>query len=80
MIGMILIQGGVKMILVDGYDHMIHICRRNHIEKNYRINSITKILKFPYLNLNTCKEVKIFCEVMLLDREIQYLPYTKGIN
>jgi hypothetical protein len=33
-----------------------------------RIIPIMKILKFPYLNLNICKEVQIFWEIMLLDR------------
>jgi hypothetical protein len=49
---MMLGQGGVQKILVDRYDHKIHLSRRNHIEKNYRINSIMKILKSSYLNLN----------------------------
>jgi hypothetical protein len=57
---MILGQGGVKMLLVDRYDHKIHLGRRNHVKKNYRINSIMKILKFPYLNLNTGKVVQVF--------------------
>jgi hypothetical protein len=39
-----------------GDDHIIHFCKRNHIEKNYRINSIMKILKFSQLNLNIFKE------------------------
>jgi hypothetical protein len=47
---------------------MIHFCRRNHIEKNYRINSIMKILKFSYLNFNICKEVHIFWEMVIMDR------------
>jgi hypothetical protein len=34
------------MIEIDGYDLKIHFCRRNHIAKNYRINSILEILKF----------------------------------
>jgi hypothetical protein len=38
-----------------GDDHMIHFCKRNHIEKNYRINSIMKIFKFLGLNLNIYK-------------------------
>jgi hypothetical protein len=46
---------------------MIHFCRRNHIEKNYRIYFIMIILKFSYLNLNTCKVVQVFWEMMLLD-------------
>jgi hypothetical protein len=29
---------------------------------------IMKILKFPYSNLNICKEFQIFLEMMLLDR------------
>jgi hypothetical protein len=45
------------MIRIARYDHMIHFCRSNHIEKNYIINSIMIILKLSYLNLNTCKEV-----------------------
>jgi hypothetical protein len=57
---MILVQGGVKMVLVDRYDHKRHLNRRKHIEKDYRI--IMKILKFTYLNLNTCKVVQFFFE------------------
>jgi hypothetical protein len=64
----------------DRYDHMIHFCRRNHIEKNYRINYIMKILKLSYLNLNTCKEVQIFWAMVIMDIGFQYLPFTKGIN
>jgi hypothetical protein len=56
------------MIGIDRYDHMIHFCRRNHIERNYRNNSIMKILKSSYLNLNICKVVQVFWEVLLLDR------------
>jgi hypothetical protein len=59
---------------------MIHFSRRNHIEKNYRINSITKLLKLSYLNLNTCKVVQLFWEMMILDIGFQYLPHVKGIN
>jgi hypothetical protein len=55
------------MLGLDGYDHMIHFYVRNHIEKNYRINSIMKILKSSYLNLNICKVVQIFWIVVLLD-------------
>jgi hypothetical protein len=68
------------MIGIARYDHMIHFCRRNHIEKNYRIDPIMKILKFSYLNLNTCKEVQIFCAMVIMDIGLQYLSYTKGIN
>jgi hypothetical protein len=49
------------------YDHKIHFCIRNHIEKNCRIKSIMKILKSSYLNLNICKVVQIFWIVVLLD-------------
>jgi hypothetical protein len=45
----------VNMIVINGYGHMIHFCKRNHIEKNYRINSIMKILKFSWLNFNIYK-------------------------
>jgi hypothetical protein len=68
------------MNLVYGYVHKINFCRRKHVEKNYRINPIMEIIKFPYLNLNTCKEIQIFWEVVLLDRGLQFLPYAKGIN
>jgi hypothetical protein len=68
------------MVWADRYHHMIHFCRRNQIENNYRINSIMKIFKFLYLNLNTCKVVQMFWGMMLLDIGFQYLPYTKGIN
>jgi hypothetical protein len=68
------------MIGIARCDHMIHFCRRNHIEKNYSINFIMKILKFSYLNLNTCKVVQVFWEIILLDIGFLYLPYTKGIN
>jgi hypothetical protein len=43
------------MMVMDRYDHKIQFCRRNYIEKNYRINSIVELLKFSYLNLNNCK-------------------------
>jgi hypothetical protein len=56
------------MVWTYRYDHMIHFCRRNQIEKNYRINSIMIILKFSYLNLNDCEVVHEIWEVMLLDR------------
>jgi hypothetical protein len=56
------------MIGIDRYDHMIHFCKRNHIEKNYRINLMMKILKFSYLDLNVYKCFQIFLIVMLLDR------------
>jgi hypothetical protein len=51
---MILGQGGVKMILVDRYDHRIYFCRRKYAEKDYRINSIKEntqipIFEFEYL-------------------------------
>jgi hypothetical protein len=52
------------------YDHNIHFCRRSHIERNYGMNFIMKILKFSYFNLNTCKEIQIFWEVVLLDRVV----------
>jgi hypothetical protein len=45
----------VNMIVLNGYGHKIHFCKRKHIEKNYRINSIMKILKFSHLNLNIFK-------------------------
>jgi hypothetical protein len=56
------------MIGIDRYDHMIHFCRRNHIEKNYRINLMMKILKSSYLNLNIYKGFQIFWRMILLDR------------
>jgi hypothetical protein len=56
------------MNLVDGYDHRIQFCRSKHVERNYRINPIVEILKLPYLNLNTRKEIQIFWTVVLLDR------------
>jgi hypothetical protein len=68
------------MVWTDRYDHMFHFCRRKDTEKNYRINSIIKILKFSYLNLNICKVVQVLWEMMLLDIGFQYLPYAKGIN
>jgi hypothetical protein len=34
------------MMVMDRYDHKIQFCRRNYIEKNYRINSIMELLKF----------------------------------
>jgi hypothetical protein len=43
------------MIGLDWYGHMVHFYRRNHIDKNYRINLMMKILKFSYLNLNIYK-------------------------
>jgi hypothetical protein len=48
------------MIGIDRYDHMIHSCRRKHIERNYGMNSIMEILQFSYLNLYICKVVQIF--------------------
>jgi hypothetical protein len=77
---MILHQGSVKMVWMDRYDHNIHLLKRSHIGNNYRINFIMKILKSSYLNLNICKVVQIFWEMMLVHRGLQYLPYTKGIN
>jgi hypothetical protein len=68
------------MIGIYRYDHMIHFYRRNHIEKNYGMNSKMKIFKFSYLNFNTCKEVQIFWAMVTVDIDFQYLPYTKGIN
>jgi hypothetical protein len=65
---MILGQGGVKMILVDRYDHRIYFCGRKHAEKKYRIIPIMKILKFPYLNLNICKVIQTIWTVVLLDK------------
>jgi hypothetical protein len=56
------------MIVINGYGHKIHFCKRIHIEKNYRINSIMKILKFSHLSLNIFKCFQIIWEVMLLDR------------
>jgi hypothetical protein len=55
------------MIGIDGYDHMIHFHRRNHIDKNYRINLMVKILQSSYLNLNIYKVVQIFWTVVLLN-------------
>jgi hypothetical protein len=43
------------MIGLDWYDHKIHFCRRNHIDRNIRINLMMEILKFSYLNLNIYK-------------------------
>jgi hypothetical protein len=43
------------MVVIDRYDHKIHFYRRNHIEKNYRIKLMMKIVKFSYLNLNIHK-------------------------
>jgi hypothetical protein len=34
---MILGQGGVKMILVDIYDHKIHFCRREMLKRNIEL-------------------------------------------
>jgi hypothetical protein len=56
---------------------MIHFCRRNHIEKNYGMNSKMKMFKFSFLNSNTCKEVQLFWAMVIMDRGFQYLPYTK---
>jgi hypothetical protein len=56
------------MIGLDWYGHMIHFYRRNHIDRNYRINLMMKILKFSYLNLNIYKLFQIIWTVMLLDR------------
>jgi hypothetical protein len=36
--------------------------------KRIIINPKMEILKFPYLNLNTYKEIQIFWEVVLLNR------------
>jgi hypothetical protein len=55
------------MIVLNGYGHKIHFCKRNHIEKSYRINSMMKILKFSYLNLNIYKGFQLIWAVMLLD-------------
>jgi hypothetical protein len=56
------------MVVIDRYDHKIHFCRRNHIEKNFRINSIMKILKFSGLDLNIYKLLQINGKVVLLVR------------
>jgi hypothetical protein len=56
------------MVVIDRYDHKIHFCRRNHIEKNYRIKLMMKIVKFSYLNFNMYKLFKIIWAVILLDR------------
>jgi hypothetical protein len=56
------------MMVMDRHDHKIQFCRRNYIEKNYRINSIMELLKFSYLNLNICEVVQEIMGVMLLDR------------
>jgi hypothetical protein len=42
------------MIGIDRNDHMIHFCKRNHIDMNYRINSIIEntqilVIEFEYL-------------------------------
>jgi hypothetical protein len=68
------------MVLVDRSDHRIHLGRKYHIKKNYRIDPIMKILKYSYLNLNTCKKVQLFWAMVIMDIGLQYLPYTKGIN
>jgi hypothetical protein len=65
---MILGHGGVKMILVDRYDHKIHFCGSKYAKKKYRIIPIMEILKFPYFNLNIFKVVQVFWEAVLLDR------------
>jgi hypothetical protein len=45
---MVLGQGSVKIVWMDRYDHNIHLCKRSHVGKNYRINSIIKILKSSF--------------------------------
>jgi hypothetical protein len=55
------------MIVIEGYDHKIHFCRRNHFDKICGINLMMKILKFSYLNLNIYKGFQLIWAVMLLD-------------
>jgi hypothetical protein len=58
-------QGGVKMILVDRYDHSIYFGRKETMMKK-KYNYCIK--KFPYLNLNVYEVVQEIWEVLLLDR------------
>jgi hypothetical protein len=53
--------------VIDLYGHMIHSYRRNHIDRNYRVNLMLKILKSSYLNLNIYKAFQLIWIVMLLD-------------
>jgi hypothetical protein len=50
---------------------------REHVDRKWNYPYSGKILKFSYLNLNICKVVQVFWEMMLLDIGFQYLPYTK---
>jgi hypothetical protein len=68
------------MIGIARYDYMIHFCKRNHIEKNDRINSIMEILKFTSLNLNDFKIVELSLAVVIVDRGHQYDSFAKRIN
>jgi hypothetical protein len=58
----------VIMVVIDRYYHKIHFCRRNHIDKKYRIKLMMEILKFSHLNLNIYKWFQKNGTVMLLNR------------
>ena len=45
----------VLITLIDSDDLNIHFSKRNYIGRDYRIESIMKILKFTYLKLNILK-------------------------
>jgi hypothetical protein len=55
---MILCQGGVKMILVDRYDHSIYYYGRKQCSKEIELLIWWIILKFSCLNLNICEVVQ----------------------
>jgi hypothetical protein len=52
---MILGQGCVKTILVDRYEHKIHIYRKDYAEKNYRIISRKEITQTPIFEFEYLK-------------------------
>jgi hypothetical protein len=55
---MILCQGGVKMILVDRYDHRIYYYGRKQCSKEIELPIWWIILKFSSLTLNICEVVQ----------------------
>jgi hypothetical protein len=70
----------LSMIVIYGYNLKIHFCRRDHIERKYRINSIVKILKSSYLNLNICKRVLIILDSDANELEIVTQSYYKWFH
>jgi hypothetical protein len=56
------------MALTDGYDHMVQVCQRDHVEKVIEFESLQHIQNFSI-------EIRIFCNCQNLKRMFHWFLY-----